>query len=98
MCRTFPHVRAVGIDPYDAPLALARENVAPANLSDRIELRRIVVQDLRDEAAFDLAWLPIFFLGDREGVERAIERIRVAASRRLAADADLEPFRRRGRA
>lgn len=78
MCQTFPHVRAVGLDPYDAPLALARENVARANLGDRIELRQIPVQDLRDEAAFDLVWLPTFFLGDTATVERAIERIRIA--------------------
>jgi 2-polyprenyl-3-methyl-5-hydroxy-6-metoxy-1,4-benzoquinol methylase len=78
MCRTFPHVHAVGLDPFEAPLALARENVARAGLTDRIELRKTTAQELRDEAAFDLAWLPTFFLGTREQVERAIERIRAA--------------------
>jgi SAM-dependent methyltransferase len=62
LCRRFPAVRAVGLEPQEAPLALARRNVAAAGLADRIELRRQVVQELTDEEAFDVAWLPGNFL------------------------------------
>jgi SAM-dependent methyltransferase len=62
LLRRFPSVRAVGIEPLDAPLALARANVAAAGLEDRVELRRQLVQDLPDERAFDVAWLPGNFM------------------------------------
>jgi SAM-dependent methyltransferase len=78
MCGEFPRLRAVGLDPLEVPLALARENVARARLADRVELRQARVEDLADEAAFDLAWLPPFFLGSREVVRRALDRIAVA--------------------
>jgi predicted O-methyltransferase YrrM len=61
-CRHHPRLRAVAIEPLEAPLALARRNVEAAGLADRVELRRAVVQDLHEEAAFDLAWLPGNFL------------------------------------
>jgi hypothetical protein len=62
MCRTFPGVSVVGLDTYDVPLAIARENVTRAGLGERIELRQVAVQDLRDEQAFEAAWLPAFFI------------------------------------
>ena len=63
-CRVFPELKVVGLDVADAPLALARANVAKAGLGDRVELRQVAVQDLRDEAAYAFAWLPAFFIGD----------------------------------
>lgn len=62
MCRAWPNLRAVGLDVFDAPLAIARQNISRAELGDRIELRRVAVEDLPDDAAFDLAWLPSFFI------------------------------------
>jgi SAM-dependent methyltransferase len=62
MCRRFPTLRAVGIEPQDAPLGLARANVEAAGLGSRVELRQQLVQDLPDEDAFDVAWLPGNFL------------------------------------
>jgi predicted O-methyltransferase YrrM len=62
MCRAFPSLAAVGLDVLDAPLALARENVARAGLASRIELRACPVQDLDERGSFDLAWLPVVFL------------------------------------
>jgi 2-polyprenyl-3-methyl-5-hydroxy-6-metoxy-1,4-benzoquinol methylase len=62
MCRIWPNLQVVGIDPFDAPLAIARENIKQADLVHRIELRKIAAQDLRDEGVFDLAWLPSFFI------------------------------------
>ena len=62
MCRQYPAVRAVGLEPASAPLAVARRNVAAAGLEDRIELRDRPVEELDDEGAFDVAWLPASFL------------------------------------
>jgi SAM-dependent methyltransferase len=60
--REFPAMRVVGLEPAEAPFALARENVREAGLADRIELRQQLVQDMTDEGRFDFAWLPIVFL------------------------------------
>jgi SAM-dependent methyltransferase len=74
MCRRFPRLRAVGLEPAEAPLALARANVAAAGLEDRLELRQLLVQDLDDVDAFDIAWLPLNFLPPAVLVE-ALERV-----------------------
>jgi len=58
----YPNLHVVGLEPADAPLALARGNVAEAGLESRIELRQQFVQDLSDDSVYDLAWLPIVFL------------------------------------
>lgn len=74
MCRAFPAVRAVGIDSSDTPLSIARENVASAGMTDRIELRKTGVHELAEEGAFDLAWLPSFFV-DTAQIRTAVARI-----------------------
>lgn len=77
MCRAWPELHVVGLDSFDTPLALARQNVARAGLAERIELRKLAVQGLRDEAAFDLAWLPSFFV-DAAVLPQALARVRAA--------------------
>ena len=78
MCRLWPSLRVVGIDPWDPALALARRNVAAAGLGDRVELRHQGAEELTDEEAFDLAWVPGPFLSldvlepAVEGVNRAL--------------------------
>jgi SAM-dependent methyltransferase len=62
MCHRFPTLRAVGLDPLEAALAQAVRNIELAGVEDRIELRRDKVEDLKDDAVFDLAQVPIFFL------------------------------------
>jgi predicted O-methyltransferase YrrM len=62
MCRLFPRLRVVGLEPQDAPLAEARRNVAAAKLGERVELRAQRIEDLADREAFDLVWLPQVFL------------------------------------
>jgi Methyltransferase domain len=62
MCRVWPGLQVVGLDTFDVPLGLARQNIDRAGLADRIELRQIGVEDLRDEESFDLAWMPSFFV------------------------------------
>ena len=74
VAKRWPSVHIVGIDPWQPSLALARENVAKAGLADRIELREQRAEDLKDERAFDLAWLPALFM-PRQVVRPACERI-----------------------
>jgi SAM-dependent methyltransferase len=73
MCRLFPTLLVVGLEPQDAPMAEARRNVTAARLGDRIELRAEPIEDLDDKEAFDLVWLPQVFL-PREVLERGLRR------------------------
>jgi len=77
MCRLLPGLRAVGIDPWEVALDLARRNVTAAELDDRIELRRQAVEDLEDDSAYELAFLSGPFLGSGV-VEIACERVHAA--------------------
>jgi SAM-dependent methyltransferase len=65
MARLWPSLNVVGIDPWAPSLALARENVRSAELTDRIQLREQTVEDLCDTDAFDLAWIPSAFMPER---------------------------------
>jgi SAM-dependent methyltransferase len=77
MCRLWPALRVVGIDPWRPALELAREAVGAAGLEDRIELREGVVETLEDSSLYDLAWLPTFFI-PATVLGRAIERVHAA--------------------
>jgi predicted O-methyltransferase YrrM len=77
MCRAFPSLAVVGLDPYDVPLAIARENVQRAGLSERIDLRATPVEELDDADAYDLAWLPSFFIPE-DALSRALARVRAS--------------------
>jgi SAM-dependent methyltransferase len=76
-CKTFPQIHVVGLDPSAAALELAHANIARAGLADRIELRQLVVEQLRDEAAYACAWLPAFFIAP-DLVPAAITRVTAA--------------------
>jgi predicted O-methyltransferase YrrM len=65
LCRAFPALRVVGLEPAPAPLAQAQTNVAAAGLADRIELRHQGVEELQDREAFDLAYVAQVFIPDR---------------------------------
>lgn len=77
MCRRFPNLQVVGIDPFKTSLTLARRNVAEAGLADRIELRPQRVQDLSDDRCYDLAWVPVMFL-PADVAARGLHRVRTA--------------------
>ena len=77
LCRRFPELRVVGLEPAKAPMAEARRNVVAAGLEDRVELRGQRVEDLADEAAFDFAFLPVVFLST-ETVRAGLAAIRRA--------------------
>lgn len=71
---TWPAWRVVGIDRWESALSLARDNVAASSVGNRVELRAQGVEDLDDENAFTLAWLPGAFLSP-EVVTIALERV-----------------------
>jgi SAM-dependent methyltransferase len=57
LCETWPGLRVVALEPWRPALALAEAQVESSGVGQRIELRAARVEDLRDEAAFDAAWL-----------------------------------------
>ncbi len=77
MCRHFPNLRVVGIDPFETALMLARRNVAESGLGDRIELRPERVEDLADDRCYDLAWVPVMFV-PADVAARGLHRVRTA--------------------
>ncbi len=77
MCRQFPSLQVVGIDPFDTALTLARRNVAEAALVGRVDLRPELVQNLTDENCYDLAWVPVMFL-PADVAARGLHRVRAA--------------------
>lgn len=77
MARQWPLLRIVGIDPWEPALALARENIKAAGLTQRVELRRQRVEELRDSQAFDLAWLPGVFIPE-DAIDAALVQLHEA--------------------
>ena len=61
-CEAVPQSRVVGLDPLPQAIELATRTVAAHGLGDRVELRRQGVEQLDDEAVFDLAWVPSRFI------------------------------------
>lgn len=77
VCRSWSTLHVVGIDPWEPALKLAREHVAEAGFQERIELRDEAVQALEDADAYDLAWVPTFFI-PRAVLDEAIARVHAA--------------------
>lgn len=79
MCGQLPNLRVLGIEPNETALNLARQNVTEMGLGDRIELRRLRVQDLGETESFDLAWVPVMFMDPAtviDGLHRIHEALR----------------------
>jgi precorrin-6B methylase 2 len=74
LCRHFPHLSAVALEPAPHPAQLGEKHIRDAGLADRIAVRRERVESLQDEEAFDLAFLPQMFLPDAV-IEEALQRI-----------------------
>jgi SAM-dependent methyltransferase len=77
LCRTWPALHVVGLEPWPPALALARATVADSGLEERIELREEAVETLQDADRYDLAWVPTFFISGAV-LERGIERVHAA--------------------
>lgn len=74
MARKWPSLAIVGLDVWGPALTLARKNVAEAGLQARIQLREQPAEELMDERAFDLAWIPAPFVPDH-ALGRLVERV-----------------------
>jgi len=74
LCRHFPHLSAVALEPAPHPAELGEKHVREAGLAGRITVRRERVESLRDEEAFDLVFLPQMFLPDAV-IAQALHRI-----------------------
>jgi precorrin-6B methylase 2 len=74
LCKHFSHLRAVALEPAPHPATIGERHVQESGLDDRIVIRRERVEDLQDERAFDLAFLPQMFLPDAV-IQEAIERV-----------------------
>jgi len=77
VARTWPALRVVGVDPSEPALARARERAAAAGLDGRIELRRQAGDSLRDEGAFDVAWIPSRFVPEA-AIAAVVRRVQIA--------------------
>ena len=77
LCRAWPGLRVVGLEPWHPSLRIAEREVSAAGLNDRIELRPIAVEDLTDRDAFDAVWLAGPFLPEPV-IPIAIERAHAA--------------------
>lgn len=64
----------VGLEPWGPAMELGRANVTSAGFDDRITRRADRVEEVADEAAFDMAWMPAPFLP-----RNAVALLRVAA-------------------
>lgn len=76
-CKSFPELRIVGIDPLPIALIEARVNVAQHGMKERIELRAQRGDELTDEHAFDVAFVPAKFMDDK-GFAATLERLKTA--------------------
>jgi len=79
LCRRWPALRVVGLEPWEPAMSLAAATVAASEVADRIELRAARVEDLADRDAFDAIWLPLPFLAPAAvpaGLRRCLEALR----------------------
>jgi hypothetical protein len=65
VARCWPSWRVEGIDCWPPAVQLARTSIAASGVEDRIELCVQSVEQLREENAFSIAWLPGPFLSRR---------------------------------
>ncbi len=79
LCRAFPHLSVVALEPAPHPAAVGERHVREAGLAGRIAIRRERVEHLNDERAFDLVFLPQMFLPDEiiaETLQRSFRALR----------------------
>ena len=77
MARQWPSLRVTGVDVWAPSIAIAKENVRAAGMSDRIEVREQGGQDVPERDAFDLAWVPSLFIPSA-AVDAIVQRVLVA--------------------
>jgi predicted O-methyltransferase YrrM len=79
LCRIYPNLRCVGLEPGEAPAKEARCNIAAAGFEDRIEVRTQRLEDLSDRDAYDLVYFPQVFMPIevvKRGMQSVLEALR----------------------
>jgi precorrin-6B methylase 2 len=79
MARDWPGLQITAIEPHPAALALARSNVAAADLDARVVLHPTKGEALEDVAAHDLVWVPSAFIPESaipEVIARAVRALK----------------------
>ncbi len=64
LCELYPQVKIVALEPADKPFELAQKHVQASPYADRIELRKIFIQQLTDKNTYDVIWIPQVFLSN----------------------------------
>jgi len=77
LCRLYPELRVVGLEPGTVPAAEARRNIASAGFENRIEVRAQRLEDLHDRDAYDFAYVAQVFM-PLDVVKPGLVRIREA--------------------
>jgi SAM-dependent methyltransferase len=77
VARHFHGLRVVALEPEELPLRLARENVAAAGLGERIELRAMRVEELKDSDRFEAAYVSQMYMTD-DPLIRGLRAVRAA--------------------
>jgi SAM-dependent methyltransferase len=62
ICRKFPTLRAVGLEPLPLARQEARAAIEAARLSDRIEVRAQRIEEVREENTFDVVYVASMFM------------------------------------
>jgi hypothetical protein len=79
MCRIFPHLQVVGLEPFPAALAEGQKVVAGAGLGERITLRGEGIEQLDEPDRYQGAYLAQMFFPEgvlREGFGRVLKSLR----------------------
>jgi SAM-dependent methyltransferase len=74
MARKWPSLTVVGLDVWEPSITVGQKNVAAAGLQGRIQLREQSAEEITDERAFDLAWIPAPFV-PHHALGHLVERV-----------------------
>jgi 2-polyprenyl-3-methyl-5-hydroxy-6-metoxy-1,4-benzoquinol methylase len=77
MCRIFPQLHAVGLEPGAVQAEEAQHNIAAAGFEDRVEVRTQRLEELNDSRAYDFAYLAQVFM-PLDVVQPGLRSIRAA--------------------
>ena len=72
--QSWPAWRVVGIDSWKPALDLAQQKLSQSSVAARVEFRLQRIEQLDDDARFELAWLPVPFI-PAEVIPVALERL-----------------------
>ncbi len=71
----YPEVSVVAIEPAEVPYALAKKNIENSAYAQRIDLRKVVAQNIQEENIFDVIWFPQGFLTNPQDYQIALDKV-----------------------